>query len=150
MSIMKLNLEHFTDAVKDAEIIYLATSKDNVVTIRPVSPLLVGDLMTVYFYTGNDSVKYGQMRANPNVAFCVGTYGQYQVQGTVRFLGSVFSEKNKPLKEVYKTKYEFAFEVGAPGEDMALNEFIAIDIRVLKGWIFEGGNPVGLAEERFG
>lgn len=146
---MQLDQNQFRDTVKNAEIIYLATSKDNDVSVRPVSPLIVGDDMTVYFYTSNQSKKYGQMKANPNIAFCVGTNGCYQVQGVAKFLGNVFSDENKWLKGKYKEKYAFAFEIGAPGEDMQTNEFVAIDIKSLKGWIFEGEIPVGMGEVKF-
>lgn len=146
---MQLDLNQFRDTVKEASIIYLATSKNNHVTVRPVSPLITDDSMTVYFYTSNQSEKYEQMKANPNIAFSVGSNGCYQAQGTVKFAGNVFSDENKWLKDKYKEKYAFAFEVGAPGEDMQTNEFIAIDIKLLKGWIFEGEVPVGMGEVRF-
>jgi len=145
---MKLDLEDFKETVRKEEVMYLATTKNNDVSIRTVSPLLIGD-NTVCFYTSHNSEKYDQLKANPKAAFCVGMYGRYQAQGTVKFLGSVFNEENETIRELYKAKYHGAFEIAAPGEDMHTNEFIIIEIKLIKGWIFEGEMPVGLADLKF-
>lgn len=148
---MELNMEHFKETVRTEEVMYLATSADDVVTVRTVSPLLRDDL-TVYFYTSCKSQKYQQMKKNSNVAFTIGVNGCYQAQGTVRFLGSVFAEENAELNAVYRNKYEGAFVEAAPGEDMQSNEFMAIDIKMLKGWIFGPENPmepIGVGEKHF-
>lgn len=148
---MKLDLEVFRKTVAEEEVMFLATSKDDDVTIRPVSPLIM-EGMTVYFYTGNQSEKYAQMRANPKVAFSLGLNGCYQVQGTVKFLGGVFEEKNTQIRNAYKEKYKGAFEVAAPGEDFSTIEFMAVDIKVLKGWIFDVKDPnvpLGMGVEIF-
>jgi len=149
--IMDLDLDEFCKTIKESEVMYLATSVDNEVFIRPVSPLLV-DEKTVCFYTANDSEKYQQMKANSQIAFCVGPMGAYQVKGTIRFLGSVFSEENKALNKQYRERYKGAFEISAPGETMENNEFVIVDISVVKGWIFDKENPeipIGMGETHF-
>lgn len=148
---MELNLNDFKQAVTETEIIYLATSANDKATIRPVSPLFLDD-SKVCFYTASDSRKYAQMKENPNVAFCVGAMGSYQVEGTVEFLGSVFSEENAEINKAYRARYIGAFEEAAPGETMELNEFIVINISQIKGWIFNDENPpipVGMGEIHF-
>ena len=149
---MELNLDQFREMVAGADVILLATSAENDVSIRPVSPLILDDPSVVYFYTSYDSNKYAQMKANKNVAFCVGPVGSYQAKGTVRFLGGIFAPENEALNAAYKKKYVGAFEMAAPGEDMATNEFMAIDIKNLKGWIFSEENPeepIGMGEVTF-
>ena len=148
---MELDYNDFAETVRNEEIMYLATSGDDGIAIRPVSPLM-GEGNTVYFYTSHTSRKYAQMKQNPSVAFSVGSAGRYQAEGTVRFLGGVFASENAELNAAYRARYTGAFEISAPGEDMESNEFIAVDIAVLKGWIFDKENPsmpIGQGEIRF-
>ncbi|MEG0324675.1 MAG: pyridoxamine 5'-phosphate oxidase family protein, partial [Raoultibacter sp.] len=133
------------------EVMYLATSAHDSVSIRPVSPLMK-ERGVVCFYTSKDSRKYEQMKENPQVAFSDGAVGRYQAEGTVRFLGSVFADENAGLYAAYKERYAGAFEMSAPGEVMELHEFIAIDLVLIKGWIFDKANPeipVGQGEIHF-
>ena len=146
---MKLDFEAFKKTVEKEYVLYLATSSENDVTLRSVCPIIIDK--TIYFYTGNTTQKYQQMKTNENIAFSIGVNGLYYGQGKVEFLGSVLTDKNKSLKEIYQKKYEGAFEISAPGEDINSNEFIGIHIRVLKEWLFdnENGIPLGLVEEKF-
>ena len=146
---MKLNFENFKKTVEKEYVINLATSAENKVTLRSVGPIIIDQ--TIYFYTGNNDEKYRQMKANNNVAFSIGINGKYYGQGKAKFLGSIFDDKNHHLREIYKKKYEGAFEISAPGEDMNSNEFIGIHIMLLKEWIFdaEKGIPLELVEEKF-
>ncbi|WP_139652337.1 pyridoxamine 5'-phosphate oxidase family protein [Raoultibacter phocaeensis] len=137
---MELNVDDFIETVRTEEIMFLATAAGDEVSVRPVSPLM-GEGNVVYFYTSKDSRKYRQMKENPVAAFVIGAAGRYQAEGTVRFLGSVFSEENEELNGQYRAKYRGAFEEAAPGEDMESNEFIAFDLKTLKGWIFDTENP---------
>lgn len=148
---MKLDLNHFKETVEKEEIMYLATSDEQHVTLRPVSPLLIEEkgIHNIYFYTSNQSNKYKQLMRNPNVSINIGQMGIYQAEGVVRFLGGVFEDKNTELKEAYTKKYPGAFEHPAPGEDMKSNEFLVVEIKLLKGWIYEGEQPVGFAQEIF-
>ncbi|MGF6905938.1 pyridoxamine 5'-phosphate oxidase family protein [Fusobacterium sp. PH5-44] len=146
---MKLNFENFKNAINKEYVIFLATGENNNITMRAISAIVIDN--DIYFYTGNTSEKYVQMKANPNVAFSIGPLGIYYGQGKVEFLGSVLDEKNKELKEIYKKKYEGAFEISAPGEDLSTNEFVKIKLTILKEWIWdkEKNVPLGLAIEKF-
>lgn len=137
---MELDLKDFAETVKAEEVMYLATAAGDRVSVRPISPLLL-DEKTVCFYTSKDALKYAQMKENPHVGFVVGAVGRYQGEGTVRFLGSVFAEENAALANAYKAKYQGAFEEAAPGEVMESNEFLVIDLGLLRGWIFDKENP---------
>lgn len=146
---MKLNFENFKNTINKEYVIYLATGENNNITMRAISPIMIES--DIYFYTGNTSEKYMQMKANPNVAFSIGPLGLYYGQGEVEFLGSVLDEKNKKLKEIYKNKYKDAFEIAAPGEDINTNEFVKIKLTILKEWIWdkEKNDPSGLVIEKF-
>ena len=50
-------------------------------------------------------------------------------------------EENAALANAYKAKYQGAFEEAAPGEVMESNEFLVIDLGLLRGWIFDKENP---------
>ena len=148
---MDLDLNDFIETVRTEEIMFLATASGSEVSVRPVSPLM-GEGNTVYFYTSKDSRKYRQMKENPVAAFVIGAAGRYQAEGTVRFLGGVFGEENEALNQQYRAKYRGAFEEAAPGEVMESNEFIALDLKTLKGWVFDTENPeipVGKGEMTF-
>lgn len=146
---MKLNFEDFKNTINKEYVIYLATGENNNITMRAISAIMIDS--DIYFYTGNTSEKYMQMQVNPNVAFSVGPLGIYYGQGKVEILGRVLDEKNKELKEIYQKKYEGAFEIAAPGEDMNTNEFVKIKLTILKEWIWdkETNSPLGLAIEKF-
>ena len=137
---MELDVNDFEQTVRSEEVMYLATASGEEVSVRPVSPLM-GEGNIVYFYTSKDSRKYRQMRENPHAAFVIGAVGRYQGEGDVRFLGSIFSDENEALREQYKAKYHGAFEEAAPGEVMESNEFIALDLKRVQGWIFDKEQP---------
>lgn len=148
---MELDLNDFVETVQNEEVMYLATSALGGVSIRPVSPL-AGEKNTIYFYTSKDSRKYKQMKENPQVAFSLGSVGRYQAEGKVRFLGGVFADENAELQRAYRNRYRGAFEIAAPGEVMESNEFIAIDLHLIRGWIFDKENPempIGQGEIQF-
>jgi len=141
---LEFDMNDFREVVKTEEKMYLATSANNHVLLRIVSPLLVGD--KIIFYTGNHSNKYQQMKDNKNVGVYI---GNYQLEGTVNFLGHYDTLENKEIKKLYKEKYIGAFEYFVPGEDPTKIEFIEVNVKHLMGWVFEGENPIGMVEKEF-
>lgn len=139
MSMLFVNEDNFQSALEKAHVIYLATSQNDYVTARPMSPINIGN--TVYIYTDAYSLKALQLRANPNVAFC---FDSYMVEGKARFLGHPQDPGNAELFKIHKEKYK---------ESMAgVNSsvvFIAIDITRIRQWLFENGEPVNVAETRY-
>ena len=132
----ELNIEQFHEVVQKEEMLYLATSANDKVTMRIVSPLLVDD--KIIFYTGSHSNKYKQMEVNSNVA---GQIGNYQFEGVVTFLGYFDLPENERIKNLYKEKYVGAFEHFMPGEIKENIEFVEISLAHVKAFIFEGEFP---------
>ena len=139
MSMLFINEDDFQNAMGKTKVMYLATSQNDYVTSRPVSPVHKG--MTIYFYTDDYSLKAIQMHANPRVAI---SFNTYMIEGSVRFLGFPLAPENKEILEIYKKKYGETFE---DIENSVV--FIAVDITRIRHWIMENGEPVNMAETRY-
>lgn len=139
---MEVNLERLEDTLNKAEVIYLSTSKDDVVSSRPVSPLNMG--LTIYVRTSASSRKAKEMLANQNVAVCV---HNFYFTARSRSLGSVFDESNAEIKKAYRERYPDAF-----GEEDTFIEsdelFFEVVIGTVSEWIYDNGAPVGFAKKQ--
>lgn len=131
-----------TCAIEKEEVIYaleteatiiLATCADNRVTIRPMSHVNNG--LTVFFQTGRDYLKVRQIRQNPFVAICVGTY---EIEGTATLLGHPLADENRFFVEKLKVKHPGAYERWSACEDEVV---IKVDIHRVSQWRYIGGEP---------
>lgn len=69
---MEVNFKKLERVLSTAEAIYLSTSKNDMVSSRPVSPLNIG--LRLYVRTSAASRKAKDMLSNPNIAVCVGNF----------------------------------------------------------------------------
>jgi len=118
----------------------LATSAENKVSIRPMSH--INDGLDVYFQTGADSLKMQQIKANQNVALCVGTY---QIEGTARELGHPLDSGNAFFADAYKLKHPGSFESYSSYDDEVV---VHVSIHRVTQWRYIGGEPCVAKWER--
>lgn len=139
---MKVNLKELENMLDEAEVIYLSTSNNDVVSSRPVSPLNIG--LRLFVRTSAASGKAEAMTANPNIAVCA---GNFYFTGKAKSLGSVFDKDNDNIKKAYISRYQDSFS----NEDEFIKSdevFFELTIEHVSEWIFESGNPVGFAEQK--
>lgn len=137
---MNVNLNELQKTLAEAEVISLATSADDLVTVRQVSPLSIGLLL--YVRTSLSSRKAIQMLKNPNVAVSV---GNFYFTGRSELLGKVTLPENEEIKKTYRERYPESFSE----DDEFIQDdevFFLIRIRKISQWIYENNIPVGLAE----
>lgn len=138
---MEINRKKLENILEKAEVIYLATSKKDVVSARPISPLNIG--LRLFIRTSISSRKAKEMIINPNVAVCVGTF---YFTGKATLLGSVFEQKNAKIKEAYQARYPDSFH--KEDEFIKTDEvFFELIIEKVSEWVYEDKNPIGFAEE---
>ena len=119
----------------------LATCAGNRVTIRPMSHVNEG--LTVFFQTGKNSLKMRQIRENPNVALCVGTY---EMEGLAAPIGHPLTEENISFVQAYREKHPGSYERYSALEDETV---VMITIQQVRQWRYIDGEPL-LAEGYFG
>ena len=140
---MKVDIELFWQELEKTTSMAMATSKDDVVTIRPISPLR--HVQEIVICTDPNSRKAAQISANPNVAICL---GPFYLQGRARNLGAACQTANLPIKEAYCARYPGAFKAESPqftGDEI----FIAITLAKLSQCVADGENAGKLAETFF-
>ena len=132
--------EEIIRALETEETLTLATCAGNRVTIRPMSHICQG--LAVYFQTDRNSLKMQQIKENPNVALCVGTY---ELEGTAAFAGKPLDAENTFFAQLYKIKFPHAYALYS-----ALDEEILVKVTLTRArqWRYIDGEPV-LAEKRF-
>lgn len=130
------SIKEFFESVKNEESAVLATSDGTTVTMRQVSPVFCED--GVLIFTSPQSVKYGQLKANPNCCLFVG--GAF-LQAKAVFSGATMVAENAVLRAVYDEKFPGAFEDDTVFGGMHA-DFIMLKPLRLTGWNFESGAPV--------
>lgn len=137
---MNVNLSELQKTLLETEVVSLATSAHDLVTVRQVSPLSIGLLL--YVRTSLSSRKAKQMLENPNVAVCV---GNFYFTGRSEFSGKVTLPENEEIKKAYMQQYPESF---SEGDEFIQDDevFFLIKIQKISQWIYENNVPVGLAE----
>ena len=133
---MNTGLETFWEAISSEQEMALATSAGGRVTMRTVSPVLYEN--SILIFTASDSVKYYQLKENPN---CCVKVGAFYAEAAAEFPGPTMLDKNAALRAAYEIKFNRAFdpdiEYGGYRAD-----FILLRPRLVKGWIV-GENDEG-------
>lgn len=137
---MDIKEQEILDLLKSERILTLATCAGNRVTIRPMSHINEG--LNVFFQTGKESLKMRQIKENPNVALCIGTY---ELEGTASELGHPLAEKNKSFAKAYKEKHPDSFERYSAYEEEIV---VKVSIHRVRQWRYIDGKPF-LAEAEF-
>ena len=141
---MSVDMERFWNQLENMgtmETLVLATSKDDLVTSRPIGALRYDN--SILIRTGGDSQKAKQVRANPHVAICMGTF---YLQGKARILGRCSDLDNPEIKkarDLYQKRWPDAFS--EKDEFLSGDEvFILITPTNISQWVFEGEEIEGL------
>ena len=140
---MKADMEQFWKEVEETDHLVLATSKDDVVTIRPISPLCYNGEIVVC--TSPGSRKAAQVSANPNVAVSAGLF---YLQGRARSLGPASAPENQAVRAAYGARYPGSFDGGDPqfkGDEI----FVSIAVTKLNQWVMDNPEGESLAESLF-
>jgi len=125
--------EEVVSALETEATLTLATCADNRVTIRPVSHINAG--LDVYFQTSADSLKMQQIRINPNVALCVGTY---QIEGTAKEQGHPLANENAFFAAAYEKKHPGSYRKYSAYPDEIV---VCVTIQRVTQWRYIGGKP---------
>lgn len=138
---MNVDLEKMQRFLEQAEVLYLSTSLNDVVSARPISPLALGNRLFVR--TSAASRKAQEMLANPHVAGCV---GNFYFTGTAKALGRAGAEENKDLKAAYQARYPGSF---SEEDDFIQSDevFFELLLENVAEWVYENGVPVALAQQ---
>lgn len=117
----------FYEIIKEEMSVILATSADKSVTMRQVSPVYYN--RNILIFTDPGSLKYQQLRVNPNCCIAAGTYF---AEARAEFLGATMLDSNEELRKAYCEKFPDAFDEGVDlgGRDA---EFILLRPNKLKG-----------------
>ena len=135
-----ISAEEIIHVLEKEKILNLATCAGNRVTIRPMSHINEG--LTIFFQTGRDSLKLQQIRENPNVAMCVGTY---ELEGVADLAGHPLDTENEFFSRKYKEKHPKSFESYSALEEEVV---VKVLIRMARQWRYVDGKPF-LAEQQF-
>ena len=125
--------EEVISALETEDTLILATCADNRVTIRPMSHINAG--LDVYFQTSDDSLKMQQIRINPKVALCVGSY---QIEGTAEEQGPPLASENAFLAAAYEKKHPCSFQKYSAYPDEIV---VCVTIQRVTQWRYIGGKP---------
>ena len=128
-------MQQFREAIKTEMTATLATASEGQVTMRMVSPVnFDGDIL---IFCGADSLKYRQLKENPN---CCVAVGGFFAQATATFCGATMLENNRALREAYEAKFPGAFDEGLAFGGRT-SEFVRLRPTWLTGWTFENDVP---------
>lgn len=128
-------IEKFWETVKTEQEVLLSTSENDRVTTRTVSGAYYQNAILIF--TNPESLKYKQLKSNPNCSIAV---NGYFVEAVAEFLGHTMLEKNSALRDIYSQKYEGAFDEGVEFGGRGA-EFLLLKPVLVKGWIFENDIP---------
>ncbi|WIF95468.1 pyridoxamine 5'-phosphate oxidase family protein [Caminicella sporogenes] len=121
----------FEKLIKIKKYMVLATSKDNRVTARSVSCIVINS--KIYFQTDKTFLKYKQIKSNPNVALCI---DNFQVEGYAKIKGHPFEIENKNFIEVFKKVHNGSFNTYSHMENEVV---IEVEPKFVTAWKYENG-----------
>lgn len=124
-------VKQFYKQVNESMTIVLATSKDNKITMRYVSPVLFNN--DILIFTSCNSLKYQQLKENPNCGIYI---KDFFVEAKATFYGNTMNEENRELRDVYNAKFMGAFEDNTDFGGVN-KEFILLHPTRITGWGFE-------------
>lgn len=140
MDNLQVNLDEFEQVLNEAEIVFLATSANDQVAVRPISIVNLG--RTIYVRTEENMRKALQIKANSNVAVSV---SNFYFEGVAEICGNTSDPRNAAVKAMYIKRYPEAFGE-LDGTHTPSDVFIRIQPKMLHEWVFDGNEILGLAE----
>lgn len=124
------HLTELCEAAKQSQTMILATTANDSVTMRTVSPVLYQEKILIF--TSPKSRKYQQLQANPHCAFMI---NDIFVEATTQFLGATLAKENQAYQKAYLQKFNDAFD-----EKAAFNgcqaEFVLFTPQKITSWSF--------------
>ncbi|MDL2236718.1 pyridoxamine 5'-phosphate oxidase family protein [Christensenellaceae bacterium OttesenSCG-928-K19] len=136
-------LQKFWDSVKNEDTAILATSANNNVTMRTISPVYYKDAILIF--TSPESQKYKQLKENS--ACCVAIGGCF-LEANAELLGPTMQNKNTHLRDVYTKKFNDAFDETVEHGGCE-SDFVLLNPLRITGWVFESGMPTSPLEYTF-
>ncbi|MDR3050517.1 MAG: pyridoxamine 5'-phosphate oxidase family protein [Oscillospiraceae bacterium] len=133
MTVLQTSQQEIIEALASERTCTLATCADNRVTIRPMSH--VHDGLALSFQTSANSLKMQQIRKNPAVAVCVGTY---EMEGLAADLGHPLAESNRWFAEQYRQKHPGSFSAYTALEDEIV---VKVSVHLVRQWRYIEGKP---------
>lgn len=121
------------EALEKQGIWVLATGAEGRVTARSMSVIHQG--LTVYFQTNACYIKYGQMKANPQVALC---WQNITLEGVATALGN-WDEAGNALCDLYKEKHPSSYASYGALEGQVV---FRVEPTLVKLWKYVDGKPV--------
>jgi len=133
MSEYNEKLKEFYSNFGFAKKMVLATCKDERVTARTMSVILINEIF--YFQTDKTSIKYEQIAANPLVALCL---DNMQIEGVATVLGHPLHDDNNLFAITFENSYKGSFDAYS-----SLNNEVLIEVKPNKItlWEYESGKP---------
>ena len=119
------------DAIKKNKTMVLATCADNRVTARTMS--CVSNGLKIFFQTGNDTIKFKQMKENANIALCCSNMA---IEGVAKFLDHPLKEKD--FIEKYKKDHNGSYNTYS---FMKREIVVKIEPKKITFWKYIDGNP---------
>jgi general stress protein 26 len=130
-------LEALYTRLGSAKIMVLATSKDDVVSARNMSCIISGGVF--YVQTDRTLPKYGQIKANPNVALCA---ENIQVEGIAKDVGSPTDSANSAFSALFERHYKGSYDAYS---HLSNEVVIAIRPTRISLWEYENGKAFRIA-----
>lgn len=117
----------------DHKILILATSANDRVTARSMSCMNIG--LNIYFQTDKRSIKYEQIKQNPQVALCA---GNVQIEGMAKIGNHSLGYSNREFIELYKISHPDAFKTYSHLENTVV---IKVEPTLITLWKYSDGKP---------
>ena len=121
----------FYEMIEKEMAVTLATSSNQRVTMRYISPVLYNE--SILLFTDANSLKYQQLKENP---YCCIAYNTYFAEAKAEFLGATMLDSNAALREAYCKKFPGAFDEGVVQGGREA-DFILLKLLKLRGWEFD-------------
>jgi uncharacterized pyridoxamine 5'-phosphate oxidase family protein len=115
--------QEFEQQLQKTEHGVLATSKGDVVTAREIMTL--SDGLKIKCFTGENSRKYKQIKANKNVALSI---NNLQIEGTATLTGHPLDARNAGFNTQFKEKFPQAYEFWRPLSENPSSDATVIEI----------------------
>jgi general stress protein 26 len=132
--------EEFENKIKElwtkmgkSKIMVLATSKENKVTARMMSCVIIDE--AVYFQTDKTFIKYEQITANPFVALCV---DNIQIEGVATVIGSPLASANSIFADAFQQYHKGSFDAYSHLKNETVIQVTAQKITI---WEYEADKP---------
>lgn len=132
MNHLEFKAKFFEKLAKKSHMV-LATSTNDRVTARSISPVVIGEKL--YFQTDSELLKYSQLTHNPKIALCE---LDLQIEGIAKVIGHPFEDQNKFFVEAFSQKHPGSFNNYT---HLKTEVVVEITLVLIQLWSYEDGKP---------